>query len=100
MLSSKVSEPFPPLLNLLQRARSVPQQLARAEHEVQVMLRMHSLAALEQERTGQIEWDAIRRKVAIGRPPCANYLQELSVFHLRLCGRREWSVFEGSGSLS
>ena len=79
------TERFPLLLNLLQRARNVPQQLARAEHEVQVMLRMHPLAALEQEQTGQIPWDAVCRKVAIGRPPCVNYLQELSIF-ISVCG--------------
>ena len=85
VLSSKVPIRFPRLLSLLQRARNAPQQIARAEHEVQVMLRMHALAALEQERTGQINWETIRRQVAIGRPPCANYLRELTVF-IAICG--------------
>ena len=85
VLSSKVPVHFPRLLSLLQRARNAPQQIARAEHEVQVMLRMHALAALEQERTGQIRWDVIRRQVAIGRPPCVNYLRELTVF-IAVCG--------------
>ena len=85
VLSSKVSTEFPDLLGLVQRARNAPNAAARAEHEVQVMLRMHGMAAAQQASSGRIDWDATRRIVAHGKPPCANYLNEISVF-IAVCG--------------
>ena len=85
VLSHKVRSAHPKLLSLIQRARNAPQAVARAEHEVQVMLRMHRMAAAQQRKTSQIDWEAIRRIVAQSIPPCGNYLPEISVF-IAMCG--------------
>lgn len=85
VLSSKCRVQYPKLLALIQRARNAPQAVARAEHEVQVMLRMHSMAAAQQRKSAVVDWAAIRRSVAHSKPPCANYLQEISIF-LAICG--------------
>ena len=85
VLSSKVARAHPTLLTAIQRARNAPQAIARAEHEVQVMLRMHRMAEVEQRRTGNVDWAAIRRSVAPSAPTCQNYLKEISVF-IAMCG--------------
>ena len=68
------------LLTLIQRARNAPQAAGRPENEVQVMLRMHSLAVQAQRRELEPDWSAIRRSVAHSNPPCINDLPDLAVF--------------------
>ena len=85
VLSYEVRQRYPKLLSLLQRARSAPQAVARCEHEVQCMLRMYQLAAQQQRDSLHPDWNAIRRSVASSNPPCASYLQEISIF-VAVCG--------------
>ena len=85
VLSSKVRSDHPKLLALIQRARNAPQAVARADHEGQVMLRVHSIAAAQQRKHSEVDWDAIRRSVAHSKPPCAGDLQQISIF-IALCG--------------
>ena len=49
------------------------------------MMRMHSMATAQQRKSGKIDWDGIRLSIAQFKPPCANYLQEISVF-IAVCG--------------
>ena len=85
VLSSKVRHLCPSLLSLMQRARNAPQAVAKAEHEMQVMLRMHCMASAQQRLNSCVDSESIRRNVAMGMPACAVDLPELSVF-IAVCG--------------
>ena len=85
VLSHKVRHRFPKLLGLVQGARNAPAQIARREHEVQVMMRMQGLASGQQRSSGSVDWEAIRAAVLRSRPPCGNYIVELQAF-VATCG--------------
>ena len=92
ILSHKVRSRFPKLLSLVQRARNAPNAATRAEHEVQVMLRMHQIASQEQQASANVDWDAIRRGIALSKPPCVDDLRQLSIF-VAVCGGGTNGVF-------
>jgi hypothetical protein len=86
VLSWRVEAEFPGVLSLIQSARNASGQVARSEHEMQVMLRIQALALSEQRRTGNApDWAAISKTVLRSRPPCAADIRELQVF-VATCG--------------
>jgi hypothetical protein len=86
VLSWRVEAEFPGVLSLIQSARNASGQVARSEHEMQVMLRIQALALSEQKRTGNApDWAAISKTVLRSRPPCAADIRELQVF-VATCG--------------
>ena len=99
VLSWRVRTAFPGLLNLIQTARNASGQIARAEHEVQVMLRIQALANSEQKRTGNApDWVAISKTVVRSRPPCAADVRELQVFVATCGGGSTASFLDDLGS--
>ena len=80
VLSYKVQVEYPGVLPILMRARNAPNSAARAEHEVQVLLRLHGMAVQAQKSGQSPDWSTIRRCIARGRPRCIDYLEELSLF--------------------
>lgn len=87
VLSHRLRANFPELLSLIQSARNAAGQVARREHEVQVLLRLHHLALSEAKTSvnGQIPWERVRARVMASRPPCADELEDLSLF-VAACG--------------
>ena len=80
VLSYKVQTEYPEVLPIIMRARNAPNSVARAEHEVQVLLRLHAMAAQAQKSGSPPDWTAMRRRIARGKPRCMDYLEELSLF--------------------
>ena len=80
VLSYKVEVEYPEVLPIIMRARNAPNSAARAEHEVQVLLRLHAMAVQAQKSGQSPDWFTIRRCIARGRPRCIDYLEELSLF--------------------
>ena len=75
------------------RARNAGNSAARAEHEVQVPLRLHVMAVAAQAKGESPEWQAIRRCVGRGKPRCMGYLEELSLFVALYSGGVDGGVF-------
>ena len=80
VLSYKVEVDYPEVLPIIMRARNAPNSAARAEHEVQVLLRLHAMAVQAQKSGQSPDWPSIRRCIGRGRPRCIDYLEELSLF--------------------
>ena len=80
VLSHRARSRFPSLLTLVQSARNAAQHVARSEHEVQVMLRIHKLARVRQLQGSEPDWDAVKVAVLRSRPPCAEDLPSLIAF--------------------
>ena len=80
VLSHEVRTRFPTFLTLVQSARNVSQQVGRVEHEVQMMLRIHRLASVQQRQGLEPQWEAIKAAVLRSRPPCAPDLPQLIAF--------------------
>jgi hypothetical protein len=71
---------FPSLLTLVQSARNATGQIATREHEVQVLLRLQTLALAALDKpdntSGEIPWPEIIQKAAGSRPRCVDELQD------------------------
>ena len=80
VLSHKIQVEYPEVLPIIMRARNAGNSAARAEHEVQVLVRLHAMAVQAQSTGKAPDWPAIRRCVARGKPRCKDYLEELSLF--------------------
>ena len=80
VLSYKVQLEYPQVLPIIMRARNAGNAAARGEHEVQVLMQLHELAAAAQKSGQSPDWPTIRRCVGRGKPRCAEYLEELSLF--------------------
>ena len=87
VLSHRLRATFPELLSLIQSARNAAGQVARRENEVQVLLRLHHLALSEAQTSvnGQIPWERVRARALASRPPCADEIEDLSLF-VAACG--------------
>ena len=89
VLSHRVRLRFPVLLSFIQRAMNTPNAAAALEHEIQVMLRMHALAADAQRRSLDPDWESIRRSAALTMPPCVDDLCSAVCLRGRLWRRSE-----------
>ena len=80
VLSYKVEVEYPEVLPIIMKARNAPNNAARAEHEVQVLLGLHAMAVQAQKSGQSPDWPSIRRRIGRSRPRCIDYLEELSLF--------------------
>ena len=85
VLSYKVRVMFPDFLDMLQKARNAGSHIARSEHEVQVLLRIQTLASSQTRSHGEPNWQQIKEAVLKTKPPCAADVKHLQVFVAR-CG--------------
>ena len=85
VLSYKVRGMFPGFVDMMQSARNVGSHIARAEHEVQVLLRIQTLASSQTRSHGEPNWQQITLAVLKTKPPCAADVKHLQVFVAR-CG--------------
>ena len=106
VLSHKVRELFPAFLGLLQSARNATGQVAKPEHEVQVMCRILTVAAATQRASAVSDsltasatscgpdWSVVKRAVLRSRPPCAFDFDDLKAFVVACAGGMEGMLLQ------
>ena len=80
ILSWKVREHYPEAIPLISEARNVGGQVNRRENEMQILKKIHNLAAKAESQGLVPDWAKIKRAVCRSKPPCKQMVPELCFF--------------------
>jgi hypothetical protein len=83
VVSWKIGRHFPLLIDLFQESGNASGAIARGEGEIQVMLRIHALAAAASEEGQEVNWMQIQATVSRSKPSCLNDIADL-ISYVRL----------------
>ncbi len=92
MLPRWFDEEFPYAAELIQQAGNAPGQIAKHEHELQVVRKIHNAWVAETTRLGpegRVSFDVVKRRVLRTRPPCAEAVPHMYAFVLKCGGGRD-----------
>ena len=85
----EVEEAFPELPTLIQEYLNIINQLVRPESELQIMCKMHRMAAAQEKDGGTINWPSIIAKCARSKPRCVDDLQDMKKYVEKFAGGTE-----------
>lgn len=96
VLPSQLLSDHPKLASMIQCGLNASGQIIRAESEVQVLRRIHTLWLEESAQSAdqRVEFGAIQARVQRSKPPCGQYLHHMYNFLLRRCGGRDAGLLE------
>ncbi|CAJ1396261.1 unnamed protein product [Effrenium voratum] len=92
VIQAVVAEQVPKTIEVIQRAGNTT--LHRPEHELQCMLRMHSLWRAKRAAGLTADYAAIRKQALASQPQCSSSMPSMFVFLLRHCGGEEAPLLE------
>ena len=92
VIQAVVAEQVPKTIEVIQRAGNTT--LHRPEHELQCMLRMHSLWRAKRAAGLTADYAAIRKQALASQPQCSSSMPSMFVFLLRRCGGEEAPLLE------
>ena len=93
VLSHHVAREFPALLEMVQQRGNAT--LARPEHELQVMRRIHNLVT-RSAQSDHVEYDMVKKRVLATKPQCALSVPYMFSFAVKQCGGRDAHLLKDS----
>ncbi|CAE8589898.1 unnamed protein product [Polarella glacialis] len=89
VLPATLLQEFPNLATILQAAGNCSGQVARGEHELQVVRRLHNLWREEAKKGPKVDFVEVKRKALRSKPPCAAAVPWMYAFILKFSGGKD-----------
>jgi hypothetical protein len=81
-----VMEEFPNLAEIVQSAGNSAGQVAKSEHELQMLRKLYNAFMAESRRSGKVCFQDIKQRVLRSKPPCAGSVPFMYTFVLKCAG--------------
>jgi hypothetical protein len=86
VITSATVAAFPRMCGLVQAAGNAAGQIAKGEHELQVLRKLHNTYVLEQKRCAQVAFADVKLIVMRSKPPCVQSIPGMYQFMLKYSG--------------
>jgi hypothetical protein len=86
VITSATVAAFPRMCGLVQAAGNAAGQIAKGEHELQVLRKLHNTYVLEQKRCAQVAFADVKLTVMRSKPPCVQSIPGMYQFMLKYSG--------------